>query len=210
MRGDNRVGWVVVSLGLCTLAGCAGLDYIKVPTPTQHDSWTDQDQSKADAMKGARYYLPRPFLHLKESIPVAQRVAFIGFHLDPNEGAYVLDLPQNAPTWVTSVAPRKISITQALAATLAKTRVAAATPQAGAPGSETGPSRAEAPAPPGALKANTGFINQSDPVTALSAKMDVVYLPDFEEQYVIRPRMGLGKADIETRLRNGWAAEVFS
>lgn len=40
--------------------------------------------------------------------------------------------------------------------------------------------------------------------------MDVVYLPDFEEQFVIKPTVGLGKADIETRLRNGWAAEVFS
>jgi hypothetical protein len=40
--------------------------------------------------------------------------------------------------------------------------------------------------------------------------MDVVYLPDFEEQFVIRARTGLGRGDIETRLRNGWAAEVFS
>jgi hypothetical protein len=210
MRKDNRVKWVVVSLSLYTLAGCAGLDYVKVPTATQHDSWTDRDQHKADAMKGVRYYLPRPFLHLKESIPVAQRVAFISFHLDPDQKVYVLDLPENAPTWVTSVAPKKISITQALAATLASTQVAAARPEAGTPGAETGPAPAEAPAPPSTLKATTGFTNQSDPVTALSAKMDVVYLPDFEEQYVIRPRTGLGKADIETRLRNGWAAEVFS
>jgi len=210
MRRDSRVRWVVVSLGLCTLAGCAGLDYTKVPTPTQYSNWTDENQHKADTMKGVRYYLPRPFLHLKESIPIAQRVAFISFHLDSQQGAYVLDLPENAPTWVTGVAPKKISITQALAATLAKTQVATATPQAGSPGAEMGRSGAEAPAPPSTLKATTGFINQSDPVTALSAKMDVVYLPDFEEQYVIRPRTGLGKAQIETRLRNGWAAEVFS
>lgn len=105
--------------------------------------------------------------------------------------------------WVTSLAPKEISVVQALAATLATTQTKPAVFQAGTPG-------AEAPAPPSTLKASTGFINQSDPVTALSAKMDVVYLPDFEEQYVIRPRLGLGKADIETCLRNGWAAEVFS
>mgnify|MGYP003694240521 CR=1 FL=1 len=40
--------------------------------------------------------------------------------------------------------------------------------------------------------------------------MDVVYLPDFEEQYIIQPHGLLGKADIEARLRNGWAAEVFA
>ena len=64
--------------------------------------------------------------------------------------------------------------------------------------------------PPSELTARTGFISDTDPVTRLGNLMDVVYLPDFEEQYVIKPRIGIGQADIETRLRNGWAAEVFS
>jgi hypothetical protein len=42
--------------------------------------------------------------------------------------------------------------------------------------------------PPTELTPKTGFINDTDPVTKLSALMDIVYLPDFEEQFVIQPR----------------------
>jgi hypothetical protein len=208
MKKTHLTKWYVVLLSLYGLGGCARLDYVKVPTPTQYDDrWTDEDQRKADALKGVRYYLPRPFLHLKQSVPVAQRVAFISFHFDEGEGGYVLDLPQNPPTWLQRAAPRKISITQALAMTLSKTGVKAAKQQAGGVGGEDAPPEIDTPS---TLNASTGFINQSDPVTQLSDKMDIVYLPDFEEQYVIRPSIGLGEVQVNTRLRNGWAAEVFS
>ena len=163
-------------------------------------------------MKGVRYYLPRPFLHLKQPIPVAQRVAFISFTLNEKEGAYILDRPKGYettwPTWLKRVVPDKLSLSQALAATTAKTRAKAAVQQAGEPNVPTTAKPTEPP--PSTMKATTGFINQTDPVTKLSDKMDIVYLPDFEEQYVIRVDPGLGKADVETRLRNGWAAEIFS
>jgi hypothetical protein len=117
------------------------------------------------------------------------------------------------------VAPRAISVTQAIASVLAvrdmsEEKGSEKELQAGAPEGEkpsvTGPDKQTKEPPPSSLKADTGFINASDPVTHLSEKLDVVYLPDFEEQYVIQPKTGLGQARIETRLRNGWAAEVFS
>jgi hypothetical protein len=111
--------------GLVFLApGCAHLDYVKVPTPTQYDAWTDDDQRKADDMEGVRYYLPRPFLHLKQSVPVSQRVAFVSFRYRPadeaarTEAGYYLELPDEAPFWLQRVAPERISVTQALAAVL--------------------------------------------------------------------------------------------
>lgn len=202
---------LLIVLVVVGIFGCARLDYIKVPTPTQYSDWTDAHQVKADSMKGVRYYLPRPFLHLKKSIPVAQRVAFISFRFDPTEGAYMLEPPQDPPTWLRRVVPQKISVGQALAATMAKARIDATKERMPAMGREgTPPAEAEPPRPPSTLTATTGFINQSDPVTELSDLMDVVYLPDFEEQYVIRAETGFGEAKIETRLRNGWAAEVFS
>ena len=73
----NRILISALVFLTAAISGCARLDYVKVPTPTQYSGWTDEDQQKADSMKGVRYYLPRPFLHLKKSIPVAQRVAFI-------------------------------------------------------------------------------------------------------------------------------------
>ena len=212
----------VVALFLLVTFGCAHMNYVKVPTPTQYSKWTDEQQEKADAMKGVRYYLPRPFLHLKQSVPVAQRVALISFHYDENEKGYVLDEPENAPFWLKKAMPKKLSITQAFALTLAgqqagKEGKSSATEQ-GAPAGggektkkEVGKTETKQEVkPPSELHAQTGFINSTDPVTRLGDRMDVVYLPDFEEQYVIQPHTGLGVADIETKLRNGWAAEVFT
>lgn len=202
----------VVAALLFITAGCARLEYRKVPTPTQYSNWTDTQQREADAMEGVRYYLPRPFLHLKQSTPVAQRTALVSFKLQ--DDGYHLSLPTDAPAWLQRVAPKQISITQALALSLAfHEKGEGVETQSGVPDAveEDSESRDPAPTrPPSELRSRTGFINDTDPVTRLSDRMDVVYLPDFEEQYVIRARAGFGTADIETRLRNGWAAEVFS
>ena len=208
---------------IAAINGCARIDYVKVPTPTQYEVWTDKQQKSADNIKGVRYYLPRPFLHLKQSVPVAQRVAFISFGFETRtvnnvtEQGYYLQMPDNPPTWLKRLAPEKISVSQALAASL----VSAQTYRDGTKGAEESSLAGGMPdadedsngadsRPPTELTARTGFISDTDPVTRLGNLMDVVYLPDFEEQYVIKPRIGIGKADIETRLRNGWAAEVFS
>ncbi|MBX3731656.1 MAG: hypothetical protein KF791_03580 [Verrucomicrobiae bacterium] len=222
---------VVLLLGPL-LAGCAKLDYVKVPTPTQYSTWTDAQQRAADNMQGVRYYLPRPFLHLKQSTPVSQRTGLVSYRWDSESESYVLELPELSQTWLRKIAPRKISLTQAAALMLhlppegpRKTGgIAGTVPQSlTTPGGETPePSRTDSsgssgpdtasqpPTTPSEIKARTGFINNEDPVTRLGDRMDIVYLPDFEEQFVIRSQTGLGKADIETRLRNGWAAETFS
>jgi hypothetical protein len=228
-----NIRYAIGAIGVsCLVSACAGLDYLKVPTPTQYSNWTDNDQKTADAMKGVRYYLPRPFLHLKQSTPVAQRTALVSFRYDNAQKAYVLEVPQDNPTWVRKIAPTKISITQALAATMAGKPLATSknggeqvqSTKAGAgedgksdesakgdSAQKTGPDTSPpASPPPSDLHARTGFINDTDPITRLGDRMDVVYLPDFEEQFVIKQKFGLGKADIETRLRNGWAAEVFA
>jgi hypothetical protein len=198
------------------------LDYVKVPTPTQYSTWSDEQQTKADQMKGVRYYLPRPFVNLKQSVPVAQRVAFIAFNYDPATGEYKLDLPGDAPTWVKRIAPAKLSVAQAIAAmvvglTNAAKAAGSGNLQAGTTDTNVPSSAATqtntppTPEPPAqTLSASTGYINDTDPVTKLGSILDVVYLPDMEEQYVIQAHTGFaGQADIETRLRNGWAAETF-
>jgi hypothetical protein len=210
--------------GVALIGGCARLDYVKVPTPTQYQRWTDEQQQAADKIKGVRFYLPRPFMHLKRSIPVAQRIAFISFVYDPNTKNYLLDLPPNAPEWVKRVAPKKMSVTQAFAATVlsapdsTKTSKPAGGLQAGTAGESNKEGQGETNAPVApmpetpaqTLSATVGYINETDPVTKLSELMDIVYLPDFEEQFVIRPHVGFaGQADIEAKLRNGWAVETF-
>lgn len=210
----KQFGWI---LCLSLLAGCARLDYVKVPTPTQYSNWSDEQQKKADGMHGVRYYLPRPFVHLKQSVPVAQRVAFISFKLESN-GNYKVNLPTDAPAWVRRITPEYLSHAQAAAALSASPAGSnhVARQQSGGVGTTnaattnalSGAVTTETPAQ--TMTASTGFINETDPITRLGVVMDVVYLPDFEEQFVIQPRVGFGgQADIETRLRNGWAAETF-
>lgn len=218
MRFDRSFRWAfratlffVSALAIFSF-GCAEIEYRKVPTPSQYKDWDDEKQREADAMEGVRYYLPRPFVHLKQPVAVAQRVAFLSFRRDGN--GYVLETPERNPTWVTKVAPKRISITQALAAMLAANAVetrGANVEQSGSVDDNAAsmPSTADQK-PPTTLQGKTGFINKEDPVTKLSAILDVVYLPDMEEQYVIQPNVGLGTADLEFQLRNGWAAEVFS
>lgn len=213
--------WFVLSLA--SVASCAGLDYVKVPTPTQYSTWTDEDQRNADKMEGVRYYLPRPFVHLKQSVPVAQRTAFVSFVYDSRTKRYRATLPTAAPTWLVRAVPQSLSPAQALRLL----SVASGAPKDSLANEQDGTPREKPPSepaqpmddqpdpkaddkPPTTLKATTGFINDTDPVTELSDLMDVVYLPDFEEQYVIHARTSLGQASIETKLRNGWAAEVFS
>ena len=105
---------------IAAINGCARLDYVKVPTPTQYEIWTDKQQKRADNIKGVRYYLPRPFLHLKQSVPVAQRVAFISFGFETRtvnnvtEQGYYLQMPDNPPTWLKRLAPEKISVSHRL------------------------------------------------------------------------------------------------
>lgn len=212
---------LVVILCFCVLGACARLDYIKVPTPTQYSNWTDEQQERADNIKGVRYYLPRPFLHLKQSVPVAQRVAFISFRFETRtvnnetEQGYYLQMPDNPPTWLQRLAPERISVSQALAISLLSERTVRDDDpndgeEAALAGADDEDTDGAEDRPATELTASTGFISDTDPVTRLSNLMDVVYLPDFEEQYVIKIYPGIGQANIETRLRNGWAAEVFS
>jgi len=220
----------VAGLGVLLAAGCARLDYVKVPTATQYDQWDDSRQAAADSMKGVRYYLPRPYLNLKQSTPVAQRSALVSFTWDPTAKAYLVEGPEQLPTWVRKVAPKKLSITQALALSLSgekpvngkgkkpggeESGEASGTNRTDKISSDSGetkggPNTVSTERPPSELHARTGFLNSSDPVTRLGSRFDVVYLPDFDEQFAIQQHVGLGKVDIETQLRNGWAAEVFS
>ncbi|MCF7973157.1 MAG: hypothetical protein K9N55_05050, partial [Phycisphaerae bacterium] len=189
------------------------LNYFRERQP----SWEVEDQQKADRMKGVRYYLPRPFVHLKQSVPVAQRVAFVSLTISDDRTFYTISLPEKAPLWLRRSMPQRISSRQVLQASL-RSRIVDDKGLEIQSGTEDGPNLAEDTAKdetdqvdrPSELTARTGFISDTDPVTRLSNRMDIVYLPDFEEQYVIQPKRGIGLADIETRLRNGWAAEVFS
>jgi hypothetical protein len=214
------VGLLLV-IAVTITAGCAKITYQKVPSPVQWGSnWTIEKQIEADKMEGPRFYLPRPFLVVKTPVPIAARVAFISLEYDQSQKKYKLSLPSEAEAWVKRLLPNALTISQALKLKLATEgpgkQEAAATGKAAeesgkgeeAPPKE-GTAKKEEPAPPTTVIGRVTSLYKEDPVTKLGELFDVVYLPDFDEQFVIGRSFGLGKGDVQISLRNGWAAEVF-
>ncbi len=44
----------------------------------------------------------------------------------------------------------------------------------------------------------------------MRGNMDIVYLPDFEEQYVVSSRANLGNANFQINLGQGWSLQGFN
>jgi hypothetical protein len=168
-------------------------------------------QKEADKLEGPRYYLPRPWLHLKQRIPVASRVAFVSLRYSAQTKRYELSVPLEAESWVKQLLPNDVAISAAVAKKLVtgsqQAGTAGGTEQNPKPPAGGGPQSGVIP--PTTVVGKVGFINDEDPVTELSSLLDVVYLPDFDEQFVIQRSWGLGRGSLEVELRNGWAAEVF-
>lgn len=47
----------------------------------------------------------------------------------------------------------------------------------------------------------------TEPILAINALFDVVMLPDFDQQYAVRVSAGLGSAELQVALENGWMLE---
>lgn len=251
--------WVALFAPLCALClwSCASIEYLKVPSPVQlGDNYTIADQRKADAMEGIRFYLPRPYVNLKQPVPIAARVAFVSLEYQPrktepvwvekkpdaqgaagpaadppettrtfNGKTYVLKtrvtsgahfkfvFPRDCAPWLHRTLPPRISVSQATELFSEARRRETAQTQAGkleeTKNAEQAKADAEAAKPPTSVTGRVGFINNKDPITELGPIMDVVYLPDMDEQYVIKRNYGLGSGDLQVALRNGWAAETF-
>jgi len=69
--------------------GCAYVRVRKVPSPLDYKEWTDEQQRRADAMEGFRFYLPRPFVNVIEPFPVATDIYIVNGIVSP-DGQYVL------------------------------------------------------------------------------------------------------------------------
>jgi len=212
---------LLLAIAVTMTIGCAKITYQKVPSPVQWGSnWTMEKQIEADKMEGPRFYLPRPFLVVKTPVPIAARVAFISLEYDQSQKNYKLSLPREADTWVKRLLPETVTISQALKVKLAtevsgKQEAGAAGKAADEPGKKEeappkeGAAKKEEPTPPTTVIGRVTSLYKEDPVTKLGELFDVVYLPDFDEQFVIGRSFGLGKGDVQISLRNGWAAEVF-
>jgi hypothetical protein len=206
-------------------AGCASVPVKKVPTPTQYALWTDQMQRQADSMKGIRFYLPRPFINVFESFPVRTDVALADGFVS-SDGQYVIinnvrgtgPLAEAFNGHKDITLPKELLIPAEPAPSIPKGEEPAAgntpgtTIPAEPPTPPTPPAPAPAPIPTVSGQARRSVTNDNSAFAYLPLRgnMDVVYLPDFEEQYVVDSVAGLGNAEFSLNLGQGWSLQGFN
>lgn len=220
----------VAFLVVMTAAGCAGVTVNKVPTPTQYVHWTDDMQEDADEMEGFRFYLPRPFLNVFEPFPVRTDIYIADGVVSP-DGQYVIikqikgesELSQHiAGIGVDARIPRRAirapNLDGALKAQSAfedaaskGARNAGTFATTGSVGAMSVPGRTGPTQPAtGVNSRKVGNDNGAFAYQPLRGSFDIAFVPDFEEQYVISSDAGLGNAEFQLNLGQGWSLQSFN
>jgi len=218
--------WRLVSiLAAAVAAGCATVTVRKVPTPTQYTHWTDDMQAQADSILGIRFYLPRPFVSVFESFPIRTDIYWANGYVS-QDGKYVYltsisgtdsfakSLNVAIPT--TSVSFPKTPAVNAqgqpggAGSNPSLTVPVTANPPA-APPTPVSPLPADSPAPKTGQNQKASTNNNSVfAYQPLRGNFDLVYMPDFEEQYAVDSYAGLGNANFQVNLGQGWSLQGFN
>lgn len=233
MQKRNGAG-IALAVATAAIGGCASVSVRKVPTPTQYVTWSDDMQRQADRMEGFRFYLPRPFVNVFESFPVRTDIYLANGVVSPDEKYIIITSVDGesglsryiaSPNAVASIPLANVSDpNQVLAAAKAQSErddKPIDQNQGGmkVPLGVTG-TKADEPAPvlpsPSASVVtgqNARGVRNDNGAYAyqpLRGNLDIVYLPDFEEQYVISSQSGLGNAKFEVNLGQGWSLQGFN
>lgn len=216
-------------------AGCADVTVRKVPTPTQYVHWTDDMQRDADNIEGIRFYLPRPFVNVFESFPVRTDIYLASGVVSP-DGKYVIisqvrgesglgnyianiDGQLSVPMSQVSDPNKVLAAAQAEVQKQNNAQAANQPPATKVPVGVQGPTiQPSQPASPStAGQAVTGQNRQAVSndngafaYQPLRGNFDLVYMPDFEEQYAISSRAGLGNANFQVNLGQGWSLQGYN
>lgn len=212
-RNLSGIGFVVSCAALASLAGCASVDVTRI------------SDANRDTAKGFRYYMPRPYLVVKQPFTVAgQEYLALGTLNGDNSveiapaslPASVRDAMGHSGPGVIRIDRTRIAASDAVRASLAEPQSAAdpaekPAPKPAAPASSE--SETEASSDYGGTKGllQTAGDPATDPRVDLHNPLfDIIYLPDFEEQYAVRVSGGLGKGSLQLGLENGWMVERAS
>ena len=209
---------VLLALAAAMLS-CANVTVRKVPAPTQYRAWTDDHQTKSDAMEGVRFYMPRPYVRVKRPFVVRADVYLAHAVVSEQGDAAVISsiAPANAladpphefappPPELRSVPLRRVYWPQAPAEQLMHSLASPAeTSQLSGPGTTTPPPPAEHTS--GISTRGVTLDNAAFARTPLDGPFELLYLPDFEEQYVVSGDANLGDLSIALTLGQGWSLQ---
>jgi len=227
-----RRAWIIALIAVA--AGCADVTVRKVPTPTQYVHWTDDMQRSADGIEGIRFYLPRPFINVFESFPVRTDI-YIATGVVSPDGKYVIITQMRgestlsnyiaSPNGQMAIPMSQVSDpNKVLAAAQAEVQKQNASAPAQTPTTAQVPIGVQGPAAgqPSQPVATNGQIvtgqnrqaasndNGAFAYQPLRGNFDLVYMPDFEEQYAISSRAGLGNANFQVNLGQGWSLQGYN
>ena len=223
----------ILLIGMASIiTGCAGLNKTKlgtnykvkkVPTVAHYTEWSDKMQKKADKMEGIRYYLPRPFVNVYESFPIKTDI-YIAEGMVSDDGEHVLIqsiTPEADFLEYTYTLPEEGIALKSQFIRARETQKESVPPVFVVPeaaGKKRSRARAQESSPQTrrqrggreiieemAGSTNSNFTFAYQPLRG--SNLDLVYLPDFDEQYAITSRAGLGNAKMAIRLGQGWSLQ---
>lgn len=192
------------------LTGCAQVLVQKVDRAT--------GQVVPNSAEGLRFYLPRPYVSVFEPFIVASEVYLARGEMSP-DSTHVL-LTQVPPGMAEIVAQGAGPAGMGPLRSIESSRVQVA------PGATGGVQSAAAPAPAAAASAPAAAASSAKPavasgvlnykatndnsafaVTPQPRYFNILWLPDFDEQYVVTAKAGLGNAGVVLGFGQGWSLQ---
>jgi len=197
--------WAIV---LATCTTCAHISVVKVPKGAE-----------GQAVKGFRYYLPRPYVAVKHEFPVDSQDVYVSGTVssdrkwltipDVDLKRLGLDDERGVPAGDLSTAVPSSPSLQALPAPTTGSATGAAGgghPDGGVGNTAVVSAHGDGGVPAASEKGDSSQSNGG--LVALSGSpFDIVYLPDFDEQYAIDLSEGSSVTDLTYKLTNGWMLE---
>ena len=210
------------------IVGCSTVTVQKVPTPSQYVVWTDRMQAKADDMEGLRFYLPRPFVNVFESFPVRTDI-YLAEGVVSADGRFVIvrrmwdekgqpkypgGLFKDLAIETKNISTTSITQTQA-GEVEGEAKGGSDNDQTatGLPGIVPQPTTAPRQSSDTATGRDRRGVTNDNGAYAyqpMRGNMDLAYLPDFDEQYVVSSSAGLGDAEFQLNLGQGWSLQGFN
>lgn len=202
---------VVATLaGLC-LAGCASVKVLKLDPKT--------GEVITGAAEGLRFYLPRPYVSVYEPFIVASEVFLARGELSPDSTHVLLT---QVPEGLSRIVSKDLALGNENGMgemRIDANRVRLAEPGSGAPQAAATPAApagaASEPAPGkteilgGVLNLKTTNDNSAYAVTPQPRYFNILWLPDFDEQYVVTAKAGLGNAGVVMGFGQGWSLQAL-
>jgi hypothetical protein len=196
------------ALATLALFGCASVSVTKV-TP-----------NNTACMDGFRYYLPRPYVVLKQAAPIAGDQFIIAGRI--NEAGNIVvkaaDIPEDLQYHFPGArrpvisgepgAPRETTAADDYVIFPSEATISRV-PGRMQPSSEEDETEAKS----SAVVGSSGDIDPAGDVVDFSDTLAITYLPDFDEQYSIKYSAGLGRITTGPnglRLRHGWMLDNIS